>query len=151
MGVHPVQTAEFRQQLLCGLGADAGHARNIVGGIPHEGFQVDELFRFETVFLPEFFFVKQRRRGLPRLGNHQLDVDISVDQLQGIPVAGDDDTLPVLLRADLAHGADDVIGLPALTLIDGNVHRPQNVLHNGHLLHQLLGHGMTGGLVAVVF
>ena len=151
MGVNPVQTAEFRQQLLCGLGADAGHARNIVGGIPHEGFQVDELFRFETVFLPEFFFVKQRRRGLPRLGDHQLDVDISVDQLQGIPVAGDDDTLPVLLRANLAHGADDVISLPALTLIDGNIHRPQNVLHNGHLLRQFLGHGMAGSLVAIVF
>ena len=47
--------------------------------------------------------------------------------------------------------ADDVIGFPALTLIDGNVHRPQDILHNGHLLHQFLGHGMTGGLVAVVF
>ena len=78
-------------------------------------------------------------------------MDISVDQLQGIPVAGDDDALPVLPGADLAHGADDIIGLPALTLIDGNIHRPQNVLHNGHLLRQLLGHGMTGGLVAVVF
>ena len=151
MRIHTVQRAIIQQKLRCRFRADARNAWNIVRTVTHEGFQVDELFRLETVFLPEFFFVKQRRCGLPRLGDHQLDVDISVDQLQRIPVAGDDDALPVLLRANLAHGADDVIGLPALTLIDGNIHRPQNVLHNGHLLHQLLGHGMTGGLIALVF
>ena len=151
MGVDPVQAAKFFQQLLGGLGSDTRHPRDIVGGIPHEGFQVDELFRLEAVFLPEFFLVEQRGRGLPRLGNHQLDVDIFVDQLEGIPVAGDDHALPVLPGADFAHGTDDIVGFPALTLVDGNVHRPQDVLHNGHLLRQFLGHGMTGGLVAVVF
>ena len=151
MGINPVQAAKFSQQLLGGLGANTRHPRDIVGGIPHEGFQVDELFRLEAVFLPEFFLVEQRGRGLPRLGDHQLDMDIFVDQLEGIPVAGDDHTLPVLPGADFAHGADDVIGFPALAFVNGNVHRPQDVLHNGHLLRQFLGHGMTGGLVAVVF
>ena len=151
MGINPVQAAKFSQQLLGGLGANTRHPRDIVGGIPHEGFQVDELFRLKAVFLPEFFLVEQRGRGLPRLGDHQLDMDIFVDQLEGIPVAGDDHALPVLPGADFAHGADDVIGFPALAFVNGNVHRPQDVLHNGHLLRQFLGHGMTGGLVAVVF
>ena len=97
MGVHTVQTAEFRQQFLSGFRADAADAGNIVGGIPHQCFQVNQLLRLKTVFLPEHFLGIQGRRGLARLGNYQLDVDIFVNQLQRIPVAGDDNALPSLI------------------------------------------------------
>ena len=97
MGIHSIQTAEFRQQLLGGLGSDTADAGNIVGGIPHQGFQVNQLLRLKTVFLPEPFLGIQGRRGLARLGNYQLDVDIFVNQLQRIPVAGDDNALPSLI------------------------------------------------------
>ena len=79
MGVHTVQTSEFRQQLLGGLGADAADAGNIVGGIPHQRFQINQLLRLKTVFLPEHFLRIQGRRGLPRLGDYQLHMNISVN------------------------------------------------------------------------
>ena len=37
-----------------------------------------------------------------------------------------------------------------LALQDGNVHGPEDLLQKGHLLGQLLGHPMAGGLIAVV-
>ena len=42
-----------------------------------------------------------------------------VDELQAVLVPGDHHAVPVLLAAPLAHGADDVVCLPALALQDG--------------------------------
>ena len=94
MVIDPVKAAEFRQQFLGGLGANAADAGNIVGGIAHQGLQVDEFFRLETVFGPEFFFVVQFSGGLAGLGDHQLHMDVFINELQRVPVAGDDDALP---------------------------------------------------------
>ena len=46
--------------------------------------------------------------------------------------------------------ADDIIGLPALGGVDGDIHGGKDFLHDGHLLCQLLGHPVPGGFVAVV-
>ena len=78
-------------------------------------------------------------------------MDIFIDELQGVPVAGDDDALPPVVGADLAHSADNIISLPALTFVDGDIHSPEHVLHDGHLLGQFLRHAMPVGLIAVVF
>ncbi len=151
VGIDPIQAAKLVQQVLGGLGAHPGNARDVVRGVSHEGLQVNKLFGLEAVLLPEHLPGVQGGRGLAGLGDHQLHMDVLVDELQRIPVAGDNDALPVVLRADPAHGADDIVGLPALALVDGDVHGPEDVLHNGHLLAQLLGHGMAGGLIARVF
>ena len=150
MVVHPVQTAEFRQQFLRGFGADTAYTGNIVGGIPHQGLQIDQFLRLEAVFLTKNSFRIQGCRGLPRLGDHQLYMDVFVDQLQRVPVAGDNDALPALLGTNLCCRTNDIVRFPALTLIDGNVHCPQNVLHNRHLLRQFLGHTVTVGFVAFI-
>ena len=77
-------------------------------------------------------------------------MDVFINELQGIPVAGNDDALPFVVGADAAHGADDVVGFPALAFVNGDVHGPQDVLHHRHLHGQLFGHTMAVGLVAVV-
>ena len=77
-------------------------------------------------------------------------MDIFIDQLQRVPVAGDNDTLPALLGTNLCRSTDHVIRFPALTFVDRNVHCPQNVLHNRHLLRQLLWHSVAVGLVAFI-
>ena len=74
-----------------------------------------------------------------------------VNELQAVPVSGDDDALPVLFTAELPHGADHVIGLPAFRGINGDVHGGEHLLHNGHLDCQLIGHAVAVGLVALIF
>ena len=95
--IHPVQTAELRQQLLRRLGADPGDTGNVVRGIAHKSLEINQLFRLKPVLLPEFLLGIEGSRGLPGLGNHQLHPDILIDQLQRIPVTGDNDTLPAVV------------------------------------------------------
>ena len=78
-------------------------------------------------------------------------MDVLINQLQRIPVTGDNDALPAVVGTDFCHGADHVVGFPALTFVDRDVHGAQNILHHRHLLRQLLGHSMTVGLIALVF
>ena len=79
--IYPIQAAKFRQQLLGGLGANARHTGDIVGGIAHEGLQVDELFGLEAILFLEQFSSIKGRRGLAGLGDHQLYMDVFIDQL----------------------------------------------------------------------
>ena len=77
-------------------------------------------------------------------------MDILIDQLQTVPITGNHDTLPPIIGADLADSTDHIVRLPALALINGNIHCPQNVLHQRHLHCQFFGHSMPGRLVAIV-
>ena len=81
MGIYAIETPKFRKQVFGSLGTDAAHTGNIVRGIPHQGFQIDQLFRLEAVFFPENFLRIERRRGLTRLRDHQLHMDVLVDEL----------------------------------------------------------------------
>ena len=148
--VYPVQGAEFQQKVRGGFLPHTGHPGDIVGGIAHQGLQVDEASGFKAVFLPEFLLVIEGGAGLTGPGDHQLHMDVFVNELQTVPVAGDNDALPAIVGADFAHGADDIIRLPPFTGIDGNVHGGEHLLHNGHLLGQLLRHAVAGGLVALI-
>ena len=148
--VYPVQGAEFQQKVRGGFLPHTGHPGDIVGGIAHQGLQVDEAAGFKAVFLPEFLLVIEGSAGLTGPGDHQLHMDVFVNELQTVPVAGDNDALPAIVGADFAHGADDIIRLPPFTGIDGNVHGGEHLLHNGHLLGQLLRHAVAGGLVALI-
>ena len=73
-----------------------------------------------------------------------------VYQLEGIPVAGDHHAVPAVFSADPSGGAENIVGLPALERVGGNVHGRKNFLENGHLRGQIVGHGLPGGLVALV-
>ena len=77
-------------------------------------------------------------------------MDILVDELQTVTVTGDHHTLPAVVRADLANGADDIVRFPALTFIDRNIHGPQNILHHRHLHGKLLRHAVPVCLIAVI-
>ena len=148
--IDPVQSSEFFQQVSRRFGPDARYAGDIVGAVAHEGFQVDKAQGFQAVFLKE-----HRRRvvgcdGLACLGAHQLHRHVLIHQLQAVAVAGEDDALPALPAADVRHSADDVVGLPALTFVDGDIHGGKDLLHHGHLHGKLLGHPVAGRLVALV-
>ena len=77
-------------------------------------------------------------------------MDVLINQLQRIPVAGNNDALPSLLGADFSHSSDHIVGFPALTFVDGDIHRPQYVLHDGHLHSQLFRHAVAVCFIAVI-
>ena len=150
MLVDPVQGAEFQEQVRGGLGSHARHAGDVVGAVAHETLEVDEPPGLKAVLGFKYRGRVEGGQGLTALGGDQLDADAVVDQLEAVPVAGDHDALPVPAAADFGHRADDVVGLPALTGVDGDAHGGEHFLHHRHLLGQLLGHAVAGGLVALV-
>ena len=104
----------------------------------------------KAVFFPEGVGRHVLGGGAAHAGGHQLDRGVVGDQLEGVLVAGDHDGVPSgggILGGDGAH---QVVRLPAVHLVDGDVHGGQHVLQNGHLAGQLVGHSLPGGFVAVI-
>ena len=104
----------------------------------------------EAIGLPEGLRGHILLGGLSHAGGDQLHPGGIGDELEGILVAGDDDGLPAgggVLHRDGAH---EVVGLPAVHLIAGDVHGGEHVLQDGQLGGQLIGHPLPLGLVALV-
>ena len=128
VGIDSVQIAELRHQILSSLFSDAGDAGVVVGGVAHQRLEVDQPLGGEAVFL-----LKNRGgivdgAGAPGLGGDQLDGDMLVYQLEGVPVAGDHHAVPAVFAADAPGGAENIVGLPALKRIGGNVHGGKDFL-----------------------
>ena len=87
---------------------------------------------------------------MTRLGDHQLYMDIFVNELQTVPVTGNSHTFPIVIGANSAHGADHIVRFPALAGVDRDIHSSQDFLHHRHLHRQFLRHTMAGSLVAVI-
>ena len=151
MGIYAVQRTEFVQQVAGRLGADPGNTGNIVRAVAHQGLQIDQPRRGKAILRLKYRRGIVDRRGLPGLRAHELDRHMRIDQLQAVAVAGQNDAVPTAAAARLGHRADHVVGLPALTLVDWDVHRFQHLLHDRHLHGKLLRHRVPCGLVAVIF
>ena len=150
MCIDAVQRAVVEQQLRGRLRADARDARNVVGAVTHQRLQVDQMDGIKAIFLPEAGRVIVDGNGLRHLGRDKLDRHVLVDELQRIPVAGDDHAVPVFAPALPADRADDVVSFPTLTGENGDAHGAQHVLHDRHLHGQLLRHRVARGLIAVI-
>ena len=150
MRIDPVQRAIVQQQLRRRLRADARDARDVIGAVAHQGFKINQMDGVKAVFLTEAGRVIVDRDGLRKLRGDQLDRHMLVDQLQGIPIAGDDHAVPVRPAALLADCADHVVGFPAFAFKDGDAHGAQNILHHRQLHGKLIRHRVTRRLVAVI-
>ena len=100
----------------------------------------------EAVLRPERFLRHIPRAVIPSAGQ-QKHAGAVGDQLQAVPVAGGDHAVPAVRLAPAADGAEQVVGLVARQLIAGNGHGGQHLLERQHLLRQLVGHPLAGGLV----
>ena len=149
-GVESVDAAVLLHQGHGGLFADACHAGDVVGGVAHEGLEVDHVDGVEAVLLPKRLRGHVLRGGLAHAGGHQLDLGAVGDELEGVLVAGDDGAVPVCRLAFAGDGADEVVRLPACQLVAGDVQRVQHFLHHRHLHPQFFRHGLSGGLVGGV-
>ena len=150
MRIHAVQRAILHEQLRRRLRADARHPRNVVRAVAHQALEVDHPDRRKAVFRLKDLRRIERRVRLPAAAHDELDRHVLRHELQTVAVARDDHTVPARRSADLPRRAEDVVGLPALTLEDRDVHRAQHILHQRHLLRQLLRHRVPRGLVALI-
>ena len=148
-GVDLLERAEGSHQVIGRLLPDAGHAGDIIGGIPHESLQVDNAFRLKAVFGTEKLRGVDNRLRLAALRFDEADTDTVGNQLQAVPVAGDDDALPALFLTDSAGSAQNVIRLIAGAGIAVDIHLLQHLTQDRHLHGQILRHGLTLGLVIV--
>ena len=126
--------------------ADAGHAGDVVGSIAHQALDVDELRRLDAVFLADGGGV--HGKGL-LVGGQQNGGGI-VHQLQTVPVAGGQQGGAARSLAGGGQRAQNIVGLPAGLADLHKAQVGQKFLQHRHLLGQLLGHAVAGGLVAVV-
>mgnify|MGYP006874288986 CR=1 FL=1 len=88
--------------------------------------------------------------GLAHAGGHQLHLGLVGDELQGVLVPRHHHALPVRCLTLAGNGAQQVVRLPSLQLVAGDVQGIQNLLEHRHLHAQLLRHGLAGGLVRLV-
>ena len=98
-----------------------GHARQVVGGLPHERGELGVARRRHAVALLD----RGRRHPLHlRDAAHRVDHRrVVVDELEGVAVAGADQRLEPGGLGLRRQRADDVVGLVALLLEEGDPHR----------------------------
>ncbi len=123
------------------LGADLGHARNVVDGIAHQHQVVDDAVRRHAELVEHAGLVQH-------LAAHGVDQgDVAVDQLRQVLVAGGHHRMHAAFGGAAGQRADHVIGLDPL---DGQ-HRPTQGAHGAvdglDLGRQVFRHGRTVRLV----
>ena len=148
--INAVQRSVFQKKACRRLRADARHTRNIIGAVAHEALEVNQAHGIEAILRAEHVGGIVCRDGLSGFRCDELDRDAVRHQLQRIPVARDNYAVRSLARADFARRAQNIVRFPALTFVDGDVHRAQDLFHQRHLHCQLLRHRMARGFVAVV-
>ena len=101
----------------------------------------------KSVLLLKDFRSILRRRGLSLAALHMKHMRRIRYELKGILVPRHDETVPVFLLASFSHRTEDVIGLPAGTLITGDAHGLKHFLQKRHLHDQILRHGLSLPLI----
>ena len=116
------------------FGPHPGHSGDIVAGIPHQPFQIDDLPGLQPlVFFPEGFFIIDGDIGDALFGEQHLD--IALDQLELIPVPGDDPYLHIL-RSPAGQGSDNVIRFIIVHFQGGDPHALEQLDGQGELFFQ---------------
>ncbi len=112
--VHALERVVVVQQGGGGLGADRGHAGDVVGGVAHQREQVAHLVDAHLEAILDLVHAEHAvAHGVP---HH----DVGADQLHQILVGADDHDLDVFLGGAAHRAGDQVVGLDALFLQDGD-------------------------------
>ena len=150
MGVYLLQAAEMLDQGQGSLFTDALHPGDVVGRIPHQALDVDQLPGLQTVLGLDGGLVHHPGLTVAPAGGGQQHGGVIAHQLQVVPVTGGQIAGFLALVAGGGQSAQDVVGLPALGGHQLVAQKGQQLLEQGHLGGQLLGHTVAVGLVAVV-
>ena len=143
--VQRLERPELADELGRGLLADPGHARDVVGRIALERLVVDHLGGHEVEPLGDLRGVVQDRVLDPRPGRHQPGV--VGHQLEHVQVAGHDGGVEAAPLGVHGDRADDVVGLVAGQLVDGDAQRLDDLADLRELVAEVVRHPLAGGLV----
>ena len=128
-----------------GLGADPGHAGQVVARLADEGGQVRVALGGDAVALLDL------GRRHPAQGGHALDgVEHGAalgDGLEGVAVAGAQEDLHARPLAGGGQCGEDVVGLVAVLGEPADAHRVEDLLDELDLADEGLGRGVAGALV----
>ena len=148
MVVHAVQGAEVLDQGHGGLFADALHTRNVVGGVAHQALHLDELLGLDAVLFVDGIQIHGLRFAAAHGAGGQQHGGGLAHQLQAVAVSrGQKAVVPAGL-AGSGQRAQNVVGLPALCRYLAVAQVGEQFFQDGHLLGQLVRHGVAGALVA---
>ena len=129
------------EPLRSGLGADLGHARDVVGGIADESEVVDDLLGVDIELCLDTGPIEPRVR-------HRVDErDAPVDELRHVLVAGGDHDVESGCGGVLRQRADDVVGLDPFDAQQGQAERRDRLDQRLDLCTQVILHRRTVGLV----
>ncbi len=146
-GVNTVQRRVGGDEPGRGLLTHPGHAGNVVGGISHQGLDVDQLPRLYPVAGKKGVPVVEGRLSIAG----QQDADARRDELQQVAVPGQDIGVHVFFcGAQGGKGAQHVIGLVSRQFDPVQSHQFHAFLGIVHLLAQFVRHAFAVGLVRLV-
>src|SRR3989344_1933539 len=117
--VDVVERAEFFYQFRRRFFTNALDAGDIVRGVAAQRLVIDDTLRPESVSLAHPVLVVED--GVGKAFAQREYMHAGTDELEGVHVACRNDGLDVRTRREVAHnGPDDIVGLEARVLVDGN-------------------------------
>ena len=146
IGNDTIERAILLQPFHRGLGPDLGHARHIVDGIADQGEPVDDALGRHTEARQHPGMVEPLGRRI--VAGHGVDqLDMGVDQLSEILVAGGHHSTQALTPGSFGQRADHIVGLDALDHDQRPAHGAHHAMNRLDLRPQVLGHRGAIGLV----
>jgi hypothetical protein len=139
------QTVVLGDPLGRGLGPDPRDAGEVVAALPHQRRQVRVALRWDAV--PGVHRVRCHAGELGDPAHRVEHGDVLVDELEGVPVTGDDEHVVAVGPGLPGQGADDVVGLVALGGDHLHAHRAQHLADEGDLPLELGGADRAARLV----
>jgi hypothetical protein len=113
---HALERAELLQQLRRRLVADPGNAGDVVRRVALEAVEVGDQLGPDAVAVDHGLVVVDLRVRDAATGRHHAHARLGVDDLERVPVAGDDHHGDALVAGALGDRGDDVVGLEAVDL-----------------------------------
>ncbi len=144
-----VEAVVLLDPLGSGLGANSGHAGEVVGVLAHQRSQLGIAVGRDAVLRGDG---GRRHSGEFRHTTHGVENRRTFrDQLEGVPVTGEDQHLHVVGQRLLGPGRDDVVRLISLQVQEGNVEGREHFLNQRKLAAELTGCLVPLGFVFRVF
>ena len=141
-----IQIVQGLDQLQCRFFSDTGHTGDIVGGISHQCLHINELHRGDTVL-----FCKQSRIvDNVFFGFHQNHTGVFRDQLQGVPVSGQQIDFHIRFFPHTGKSTEYVVRFIAGAFYDGESKGGGGFFGVRKLHGKLFRHSFPGGFITVV-
>ena len=140
-----------RQEDLRGsLFSHSRYTWNVICGISHQGFQINDLRRCQLILVNHFLRVIILDDCLSLRRLRYPDQNMICGKLKQIPVSGQDGHIHPLLLSLPAQGSQKVICLISFHGHYWNTHSLKHLFHHRNLFPQLLGHCLSRTFVFLV-